>query len=535
MSVTGDAGLLRQLAQRAVVVEAGHRGEAVGRHVGRVRRGDQRVGVRRVADHEDAHVVGGARVDRLALRLEDAAVGLEQVAALHAGGARAGADEQGDVDAVERRARVVGDVDAGQQRERAVVELHRGALGRLERRRDLEQSQPDRDVGAEQLAGRHPEQQGVADLAGRAGDGDGDGCPGHEAALLRVGGLRDRAAQGQVSRRQETWRIEAISALSAARREGRAAQFGVGTATASTTRAVPIVVSTRTSKARLRTTSRPTRRAGSTSRASAAKQHRDAQHQAAAAEVVERHRGQPDETAAEHGQQRPLPADPAAADRRAVVDRPFLAGDAHGASTGVRCDTGRSALSTTLSSSIARVIGPTPPGTGATYPATSRTSGATSPTSPPEVRVMPTSTHRGARPDQVRGDQAGHAGRRHDHVGAAQVAGEVTGAGVAQRHRGVLGTPGQQQPERPPDGDAATDDHDVRPGQLDVVAPQQRDDAARGARQRAGLAQHQPAEVRRVQPVGVLGRVHPGQSARRRRALRAAAAGRCSRCTPGRR
>ena len=39
----------------------------------------------------------------------------------------------------------------------------------------------------------------------------------------------------------------------------------------------------------------------------------------------------------------------------------------------------RSAASTTLESSIARVIGPTPPGLGLTKPATSQTSGATSP------------------------------------------------------------------------------------------------------------------------------------------------------------
>ena len=41
---------------------------------------------------------------------------------------------------------------------------------------------------------------------------------------------------------------------------------------------------------------------------------------------------------------------------------------------------------------MARVIGPTPPGIGASQPATSVTSGATSPTRPASVRVMPTST-----------------------------------------------------------------------------------------------------------------------------------------------
>jgi hypothetical protein len=44
-------------------------------------------------------------------------------------------------------ARVGGDVDAGQQRERAVVELHRGALGGLQGRLDLEQAELDRGLG----------------------------------------------------------------------------------------------------------------------------------------------------------------------------------------------------------------------------------------------------------------------------------------------------------------------------------------------------------------------------------------------------
>ena len=127
------AGLLGQLGDRAVVVQAGHRGEAVGRDVRGVRLGDESVGVGRVADDQDLDVVGGVVVDGLALRLEDAAVGRQQVAALHARGAGAGADEQGDVGAVEGRVRVVGDVDAAQQREGAVVELHGGALGGLER------------------------------------------------------------------------------------------------------------------------------------------------------------------------------------------------------------------------------------------------------------------------------------------------------------------------------------------------------------------------------------------------------------------
>ena len=64
---------------------------------------------------------------------------------------------------------------AAQQREGAVVELHRGALGRLDRVRDLEQAQLDRRLVAEHLPAGDPEQQRVADLPGGAGDGDLDG------------------------------------------------------------------------------------------------------------------------------------------------------------------------------------------------------------------------------------------------------------------------------------------------------------------------------------------------------------------------
>ena len=70
-------------------------------NVGGVAHRDQRVRVGRVAGHADADVVGGDLVERLALRGEDRAVGLEQVAALHARAARTRADQQGQVHAVE--------------------------------------------------------------------------------------------------------------------------------------------------------------------------------------------------------------------------------------------------------------------------------------------------------------------------------------------------------------------------------------------------------------------------------------------------
>jgi len=68
-----------------------------------------------------------------------------------------------------------------EQRECAVDELHRGAFGGLDRVGDLEQAQRDLLVGSEHLAGGDPEQDGVADLAGRARYSD---VRGHLGVLL---------------------------------------------------------------------------------------------------------------------------------------------------------------------------------------------------------------------------------------------------------------------------------------------------------------------------------------------------------------
>ena len=174
-SVTGAPSFCGDLGDGAVVVEAGHRREPAGVEVLGVGLGDQGVGVGRVADDEDLDVALGAARQRLALRLEDAAVRRQQVGALHARLARHRADEQGDVGVAERDVGVVGAHDLGQQREGAVVELHLHALERAERRRDLEQLEDDGGVRAEHRAGGDAEQQAVADLAGGPGDGDADG------------------------------------------------------------------------------------------------------------------------------------------------------------------------------------------------------------------------------------------------------------------------------------------------------------------------------------------------------------------------
>src|SRR5215470_16011990 len=121
--------------------------------------------------------------------------------------------------------------------------------------------------------------------------------------------------------------------------------------------------------------------------------------------------------------------------------------------------------------------------------------------------------HGRPRADHVRGQQPRPACRHHHDIGGASVRGKVFRPGVAERNGRVLRPPGEQQPERPPHGDAAAHHGDVGSGDLDAVLAQQHHDAMRRARQRALLAQHELAQVDRVQPVGVLGRVHQVQHA----------------------
>src|SRR5215218_656935 len=104
-----------------------------------------------------------------------------------------------------------------------------------------------------------------------------------------------------------------------------------------------------------------------------------------AAPVVEGDVQQPDAHDHQHGQQGQL-ADQPGEERPADVER-RPGHQAESASRAAAC----SAARTTFCSSIARVIGPTPPGFGATKPATSTTSSATSPAIFPSTRLTPTS------------------------------------------------------------------------------------------------------------------------------------------------
>lgn len=85
--------------------------------------------------------------------------------------------------------------------------------------------------------------------------------------------------------------------------------------------------------------------------------------------------------------------------------------------------------------------------------------------------------------------------------------GEVFGGLVAEGDGGVFGGAGEHEAERAADRQAAADDADLGTGDRYAMVTQEFDDAAWRARQRAGHAQDQAAEIRRVQPVGILGRI----------------------------
>ena len=114
-------------------------------------------------------------VESLALRRENLRVGEQQILALHAGAARAGADEHGDVAVPEGNFGIVGGDDLVQRREGAVVELHHDALQAGQSRRDFEQMQVHGLIRTQHLAGGDAEGEGITDLTGGAGDRDVQG------------------------------------------------------------------------------------------------------------------------------------------------------------------------------------------------------------------------------------------------------------------------------------------------------------------------------------------------------------------------
>ena len=88
--------------------------------------------------------------------------------------------------------------DVVHEGEGAVVDLHDDALEHAHGGLDLEQAQHDRLVLTEELARRDAEQDGVADLAAGAGDGDVDGGLGHGEVVLSDRWVRQVGPTGGV-------------------------------------------------------------------------------------------------------------------------------------------------------------------------------------------------------------------------------------------------------------------------------------------------------------------------------------------------
>ena len=157
------------LIKGAVVVQPSHGRELPPIEALGVAGGNQGVGVGRIADHQHADVAARMLVHRLALDREDLRIGFQQILALHAWSARAGADQQGVIGVLESFFRSISGDDLGQQRKRTIVEFHHHAVQGFLRLRHFQELQDHRLVRAKHGTRGNAEVQGVTDLAGGAG------------------------------------------------------------------------------------------------------------------------------------------------------------------------------------------------------------------------------------------------------------------------------------------------------------------------------------------------------------------------------
>lgn len=143
------------------MIEADHRGEALGGEAFRLGCGDHAIGVGGIADDSDAGIRGGDGVDGAALTDKNGAVVLEEIGALHPGAARLGAYEKAPVGILEADGGIGGLDNALEERESAVVEFHCDAFEGFQGLLDggFDQLQNDRLVGSEHRAGGDAEEK----------------------------------------------------------------------------------------------------------------------------------------------------------------------------------------------------------------------------------------------------------------------------------------------------------------------------------------------------------------------------------------
>lgn len=170
------AGFGSELAFCTVLVEASHGKEAVVWHAICVVHRDEGIGIARVADDENADVVRCVTSDGFSLASEDFAVDAEQIATFHPRFARYGAHKETPVGAFEAFVEVRRASDVVEKRECAIIEFHHDAFESSHARLNLDQTQVDRLVRAEDKAGSDAEEEGIADLASCASDRNGNRC-----------------------------------------------------------------------------------------------------------------------------------------------------------------------------------------------------------------------------------------------------------------------------------------------------------------------------------------------------------------------
>jgi len=163
----------------AVGVQASERSEVLLRDGGSALLSNPSVGVGRISDHNHLHVLGSNLVEETSLGLEDVAILVQEILALHAGATGEGSQHDANINTGECNPGIVRGDDLPQKIKPAVLELHfhtkESLLGTL----DIQKMEDDRLVRAKGPPETDVRHQGVGDLTGSAGDANADGSLAH--------------------------------------------------------------------------------------------------------------------------------------------------------------------------------------------------------------------------------------------------------------------------------------------------------------------------------------------------------------------